>query len=172
VACYGFKAFPDHFHRPTAFIHHLARSGWQVVHLQRRRLFDHTLSSAVANVTRRYTRRPHETVPLPRLQLDPAHFLQHARDILADYRLINHALASIPHFDVIYEDHLLDNAGRTALLPPLLGFLGVPPLAEPPGHTLKQWESPYDEFVTNHAALVEAFAQSGLPRDVLSTSDT
>lgn len=151
---YGFKLLVHHITAAARTIQAVHARDWQIVHLQRRNLFDQAVSKAVASTTMHWNgfNRIEEpdtvfvTIPPEQLLVTIQEHVDRRREIL-------NALKDIPHILVTYEDDLLDEAARNHICGTIFQAVGV---AQRPVSTTVQrsWNRPYSELIVNYDELL------------------
>ena len=149
---YGVSVFPQHVRDIAALARQLQATGWTIMALQRRSLFDQAISYAVAEHTRRWHRGRGQLRELPQVNLRPASFLQQARWLNAQRNLLVRAVSGLPHEPIWYEQDLASLVAEQALFQRLQVLLRVPPL-ELVSAFGKTWDQPYEEIVLNYDEL-------------------
>ncbi len=147
---YGFKLLVNQIATPSRTIRTIHERGWQIIHIQRRSLFDQALSLTVASLTNRWgdfteTRQGDTvsiTIPLEEM------FVKVQQCVNTRWK-IHQALTDIPHIQVTYEDDLLEEAARNRICGTIFEVLTIDPR---PVSTEKQrsWNRPYSELVVNY----------------------
>ena len=66
---YGFKLFVHHITEASRTIHAVLARDWQIVHIQRRNLFDQAVSRAVASTTMHWVGFNGSKTPIPPISL-------------------------------------------------------------------------------------------------------
>lgn len=150
---YGFKLLVTHVAAPSTLIARLQRSGWQIIHIQRRRLFDIALSRTVARMTGHWVGFRKDVQPVnTSLVVEREYLLHQAKQCIALQQKELVALRTIPHVRVTYEDDLLADQNRNRICGLIFTALQV---ERRPVFTKRQrsWDRPYSELVTNFAEL-------------------
>ena len=155
---YGFKLFIHHIPAVDRTIHAAHARDWQIVHIQRRSLFDQAVSKVVATVTSHWdgfdqVKEPDTvfvTIPPERLLAMIQRYVKNRRTILQ-------VLKDVPHILVTYEDDLLDEAARNRICGAIFQALGV---KQRPVSTTRQrsWNRPYSELIVNYDELLGLMA--------------
>lgn len=155
---YGFKLFVHHVPAVDRTIHAAHVRGWQIVHIQRRNLFDQAVSRVVATVTSHWggfdrVKEP-DTVFVT---IPPERLLAMIQEYVTNRRKILQVLKDVPHILVTYEDDLLDGAARNRICGTIFQSLGV---EMRPVSTTRQrsWNRPYSELIVNYADLLGLLA--------------
>ncbi|NCC33423.1 MAG: hypothetical protein EOM24_15610 [Chloroflexia bacterium] len=151
---YGFKLLYHQVATPRRLIATLHRSGWLVIHIQRRQLFDLALSQQIAQLTNHYgayqsTGQSNNAT----IEVSGNAFIrqmQRCIDIRHGELL---ALAGIPHISVVYETDMLDEAERNRICGTIFEALRIEPLPVFAPRE-RSWNRPYAELVANYAELV------------------
>ncbi|MBP1464220.1 hypothetical protein EYB53_000730 [Candidatus Chloroploca sp. M-50] len=167
---YGFKLFPYQVAAPASVVREMHRRGWKIIHLQRRSLFQQTLSGAVAGQTRWWHGRIGVTVTPPIITIDPKAFLASLLDGHNQREQCIHALTNVEHLDILYEADLKDEARWAATVERICSHLGV---ANAPVRTrlTKPWSQSYREIVSNYDELVKVFEENSFLRDALCSGE-
>lgn len=150
---YGFKLLVNQVAAPSTLIARLQRSGWQMIHIQRRRLFDVAMSRTVATMTGHWAGFQNDGQPaFTSLAVAPERLLQQAQQCITLRQKELVALRTIPHLLVMYEDDLLDDQNRNRICSLIFAALQI---EQRPVFTARQrsWDRPYRELVTNYAEL-------------------
>jgi LPS sulfotransferase NodH len=160
-AIYGFKLFPSHLAHPALIIQKLHQYGWLILHLQRRSLFQQSLSAAVASVTRHWHGNTKVITVSSRLSIDPAIFSASLLRVFRQRQICQQNLQSVPHLNIFYEDDLENPRQWSAAMYRICSYLGT---STSPVHTTlnKPWKQSYQKIVTNYDELLTRFKQSGL----------
>lgn len=150
---YGFKLLLNQVASPARVIAHLERSGWQIIHIQRRRLFDIVVSQVVAVMTGQWGEykdgRQHDATFI---MISPDRLFQQARQCIDLRQRELAALRDIPHLCVIYEDDLLDELSRNRVCSVIFEALNIEP--QPVSvKRVRSWNRPYSEVITNYEEL-------------------
>lgn len=156
---YGFKLFVHHTPAASRVIHSLHARDWQIVHIQRRSLFNQAVSKAVASATMHWVgfkrlKEPDTTF----VTISPERVLALIQEYVKNRQKILQVLADVPHLTVTYEDDLLDDASRNRICGTIFQTLGV---EQRPVWTTTQrsWNRPYSEVIINYQEL-QALMQS------------
>jgi hypothetical protein len=151
---YGFKLLYHQVVIPRKLMVNLHRSGWLVIHIQRRRLFDLALSQQIAQLTHHYgayqsTRQSDNAT----IEVSVDAFIRQMQRCIDTRHGELHTLAGIPHVSVVYETDLLNEAERYRVCGAIFAALRIEPL---PVFTPRErsWNRPYGELVTNYAELL------------------
>jgi LPS sulfotransferase NodH len=153
---YGFKLLDSHVARPAQLIRALHAKGWHILYLERRSLFDQTISNAVAHHTRRFHRHGEDDPAIGALYFEPA-------EVMAEYALrrkqilrCREIVATVPHLPLVYETDLRDSAQWQPTLERVYDFFELESPAVSTNIGLKKtWQRPYSEIVTNYHELRE-----------------
>ncbi len=150
---YGFKLLVNHLAVTHRVITGLHRRGWQIIHIQRRSLFDITLSRLVAAETGQYGEyKPAGEPDELSLTLPPDQFMARMEDCLNFRRRELNVLKGIPYLAVTYEDDLLSETARNRRCSLIFEALQIEPL--PVSTTrARSWNRPYSDLVVNYAQL-------------------
>ncbi|HRW47314.1 MAG: hypothetical protein M9936_06510 [Caldilinea sp.] len=157
---YGFKLFVHHITEASRTIHAVLARDWQIVHIQRRNLFDQAVSRAVASTTMHWggfqrLKDPDTTY----LTIPPERVLVIAQEYVKNRQRILQVLASVPYLTVTYEDDLLDEASRNRSCGAIFQALGVEqrPVSST---TQRSWNRPYSELIANYSELLDLMETS------------
>jgi len=150
---YGFKLLYLHAADPRRVLSFLFRRHWQIIHIQRRCLFDLALSRCVAVNTGRFgefsTSRDRHDLSI---EIPPEEFMHHIGQCACIRRGELSALDGLPHLTVTYEADLLDEGDRNRICAMIFDALHLAP--QPVSTTTRRtWERPYSEFIVNYAEL-------------------
>ncbi len=160
-AIYGFKLFPSHLAHPVVTIQQLHKNGWLILHLQRRSLFQQSLSAVVAAVTGRWHGRAEAIAPPPNLSINPETFSASLLRVYRQRQICQQSLQSIPHLNIYYEDDLEAPKQWSATIHRICSYLGTS-TSSVYTKMNKPWSRPYQEIVTNYDELLTRFKQSSL----------
>lgn len=154
---YGFKLFNKHCKHPGRVLHQMNATGWKIIHLWRRDVFSQAISNQVAVATHHWHRNPRQAEPsMPKsLHIEPERLLTTIANILQNHQKDREILSSLPHLDLIYEDHLKDETRRQGMTPALLRFLEQP-AATLSVRLLPSYGKPYRELIENYPELEQA----------------
>lgn len=155
---YGFKLFVHHVPAVARTIHTLHAREWQIVHIQRRSLFDQAVSKAVATVTSHWGGFERLKDPGPVfVTIPPEQLLAMIQGCVQNRQRILQVLNDVPHILVTYEDDLLDEAARNRICGTIFQAVGV---EQRPVSTTKQrsWNRPYSELIVNYDELLDLMA--------------
>jgi len=150
---YGFKLLLNQVAAPSTIIARLQRLGWQIIHIQRSRLFDIAMSRIVASMTKHWGEFRNDGQPtITGLVVEPEYLLQQAQQCIDLQQKELVALRTIPYLRVTYEDDLLDDQSRNHICSIIFTALQV---EQRQVFTARQrsWDRPYSELVTNFAEL-------------------
>lgn len=151
---YGFKLLINQTTAPSRTIRTIHARGWQIIHIQRRSLFDQALSRAVASLTSHWAGfNEAKQSDTAFITIPPDHVLIRIRYCVENRQKSLHALKGIPHILVTYEDDLLDEAARNHICGEIFQALGV---EQRPVSTTRQrsWNRPYSELIVNYDELL------------------
>lgn len=155
---YGFKLLLHQTPAVYRMIHAAHARNWQIVHIQRRSLFDQALSKAVATVTSHWGGFERLEVPDPvSVTIPPERLLAMIQGCVANRQRILQVLEDVPHILVTYEEDLLDEAARNRICGTIFQAVGV---EQRPVSTSKQrsWNRPYHELIVNYDELLDLMA--------------
>lgn len=155
---YGFKLLVNQIPAVDRTIHAAHARNWQIVHIQRRSLFDQALSKAVAKVTSHWGGFERLEVPDPVfVTIPPERLLAMIQGCVTNRRRILQVLKDVPHILVTYEEDLLDEAARNRICGTIFQTVGV---EQRPVSTSKQrsWNRPYRELIVNYDELLDLMA--------------
>ena len=150
---YGLKLLYSHAADPRRVLSFLLRRHWQIIHIQRRCLFDLALSRSVAIKTGRFGKHPlpsgrHE----PSIAITPEEFAYQAGLCTRIRRGELSAINGLPHITVTYESDLLGEGDRNRICGAVFDALYLEPhLVSTTAE--RTWERPYSEFTVNYAEL-------------------
>ncbi|MBP1464225.1 hypothetical protein EYB53_000755 [Candidatus Chloroploca sp. M-50] len=150
---YGFKLLYQHAAAPRRVLSFLYRRHWQIIHIQRRCLFDLALSRcATVNTghSGEYSSsdRRHEKS----IEFQSEQFMQQAGQCVRIRREELSVFGGLPHLTVTYEADLLGEEDRNRICSIIFDALHLAP--HPVSTTRERtWERPYSEFVVNYAEL-------------------
>lgn len=139
------------------FLRSAVRTGWKVIHLQRRSLFDQVISSMVANQTGRYFGDESRDEAPVSLSISATRF---DRVLQKSYRASEFnrtVLAGLPCVALTYEDDLADPASWEATVTRICNDLEIQPAPITRSGVEKPWRRPYCEIVTNYAELLSLY---------------
>lgn len=108
------------------FITELHKSGWQIIHLQRRSLFYQALSKAVSHKRKVWHHRLEDQQPeLSGIEVDWQEVRSRLDTAIQNRRLEHEILASLPHLSLTYEDDLMDSAHHQKAADKVFQYLRV-----------------------------------------------
>jgi LPS sulfotransferase NodH len=123
---YGFKLLGRAQIADTpGFIRFAAQSGWKIIHLERKSLFDQVISGQVGNQTKRFFGHNQGSEPVINVTIPVDSFktaMLRAINISRDDRQL---LADIPHLALTYEDDLVYDTYWAATMTRICQFLDV-----------------------------------------------
>ena len=124
--------YPDVFPDPKAFVADLAANG-EIIHLRRRDLLSQAISLLSAEVTQFHVRTvdprsSFEPIAFEPIAFEPERLLAQLYHYDEDDRWLTKILGDIPHVDLTYEDHLVDESAQQATAAMLFRRLGIPPV--------------------------------------------
>lgn len=148
---FGFKLLHMQVPVSSRLISNLHRLQWQLIHIQRRSLFDVAISRQVA------WQKQHWGDYKPSLQTDgiviPVEdFLGKLQKCVAIKQEEFHTLAELPHISVVYEEDLLHEQDRQRIFNLIFSCLRIEP-HQVATTKKRSWDRPYSELVTNFAEL-------------------
>lgn len=125
----------------------LYRSGWLVIHIQRRRLCDLALSQQVAQLTNHYgpympTKQPDPTL----IAVTPDSFIQQMQHCTDTMRGELQTLAGIPRLRVIYEADLCNQVETNRTCSAIFTTLGIEQRPVTTSRT-RSWNRQYSELI-------------------------
>lgn len=167
---YGFKLFVNQTTATSRVISTLKNHGWQIIHIQRRGLFDIALSKTVAFLTNHYVGyKQSDQLDEVCITIPPERFAHQIEQCINLRRRELDALKGVPHFQVTYEDDLLNEADRNRICGAIFKALQIEPL---PVSTARShsWNRPYSELVVNYSEL-QAFMQTTTGRALQTAWD-
>ena len=144
---YGFKLLTHQIAAPGRLITNLYRSGWLVIHIQRRRLCDLALSQQVAQLTNHYgpympTKQPDPTL----IAVTPDSFIQQMQHCTDTMRGELQTLAGIPRLRVIYEADLCNQVETNRTCSAIFTTLGIEQRPVTTSRT-RSWNRQYSELI-------------------------
>lgn len=150
---YGFKLLYAHVAAPHRLLLFLFKRRWQVIHIQRRRLFDLAMSRSVAIATGHFGEHMSSGRPnVFAIEIPPTVFAHQVGQCINIRRNELAMLKGIPHLTVTYESDLLGEEDRNRICSVIFAALHVEPhrvsTARDP-----TWARPYSDIVTNYAEL-------------------
>jgi len=154
-AAYGFKLLFGHVESPQHTISHLNRQNWQIIHIQRRCLFDAAISRSVAFVTHHFGEyAPSTHMDGLCIEIPPSKLIRQVQHCIKIRRGELLALTGIPHISVTYEVDLCSEIDRNRICSVIFNALHVEPYQVSTARE-RSWNRPYRELVTNYAELHE-----------------
>ena len=143
-----------------SIIRRLHRRQWKIIYLRRENLFEHTVSSFVASVSKRWHMKRSEAATavqpvyiapkeLKELMYERAVYQQHERA----------ALQTIPHLPLSYEDDLLEDAAKIKTFERIQDYIGVP-YERLEIKLRKIVDRPFSEVVVNFDEITKELANS------------
>lgn len=167
---YGFKLLYHQVATPRRLIVTLQCSGWLVIHIQRRQLFDLALSQQIAQLTNHYgAYQSTGQSDNATIEVSGNAFIrqmQRCIDIRHGELL---ALAGILHVSVVYETDMLNEAERNRICDAIFEALRIEPLPVFAPRE-RSWNRPYGELVTNYGEL-QALMQTDQGLDLQAAWD-
>lgn len=109
------------------FIEKFNRSGWQIIHLQRRSLFRQALSKAVSHVRKVWHHRAGESYQeLSGIEVDWQEVQSRLDTAIKNRKIEDEILKFLPHLSLTYEDDLLDSGRHQAAADKVFKYLDLP----------------------------------------------
>jgi LPS sulfotransferase NodH len=151
----GLSEIPEH-HAVRAFLRSLSDDGWRLIHLRRRNLLRHAVSSLLLVRTGVAHRRREERLAKVVVDCDLVVRRMMERESFAIRE--EAALQALPHRAVVYEDHLLDPADRARCLTEIVGELGLAPCDGLTTSLRRNTPPRLEDLIENYDELAEALA--------------
>jgi LPS sulfotransferase NodH len=155
---YGFKLFIHHIPAADRTIYAAHARDWQIVHIQRRNLFDQAVSKAVATVTMHWVGFDRLKEPdTVFVTIPPKQLLATIQGCVTNRQRILQVLKDVPHILVTYEEDLLDEDARNCICGTIFQAVGVEQRLV---STTRQrsWNRPYRELIVNYEELLDLMA--------------
>ncbi|WP_129677452.1 sulfotransferase [Candidatus Chloroploca sp. Khr17] len=148
---FGFKLLHNQVPVSPRLMSNLHRHGWQLIHIQRRNLFDVAISRQVAE-RKRHWGEYKPSLQEDRIEIPPEDFLRQLQQCVALRQKERYTLADLPHLSVVYEDDLLHEEDRQRICTSIFAALCIAP-HQVATTKKRSWDRPYSELVTNYAEL-------------------
>ncbi len=155
---YGFKLFVHHIPASDRMVYAAHARDWQIVHIQRRSLFDQALSKVVATATSHWLGfdRLKEPDTLS-VTIRPEQLLAMIQGCVTNRQRILQVLKDVPHIPVTYEEDLLDEGARNRICGTIFQAVGVEQRLISATRQ-RSWNRPYCELVVNYQELLDLMA--------------
>jgi LPS sulfotransferase NodH len=168
---YGCKLLPRSVRNIDQSLGLLHRSGWLIIHLWRRDLFQAAISHIVSTHTNHWMSSTIDpALAAPTLAVTPELLLNHIQRHADLQQSERRALRHVPSIELVYEDDLADAMCWQAAIGRIWDRLGLARVAV---HTTvtKTWSKPYHEMIENYDELVEAVRNSPFAMYAPGSSD-
>jgi hypothetical protein len=162
---YGFKLLTPHFlyqniQEPGKFLSRLHQNGYKIIKLKRRNILRSATSLyyAIATGTFHHSKRGGRPMLKP-IALDPKELLIWIQWIETHSELLDSITSNLPHLEIIYENHLLDNESQQSTVDLISNYLGV---SRSPVTTeyRKGMSENIQEYITNASEVIDFIKQT------------
>jgi hypothetical protein len=148
---FGFKLLCQQVLVSHRLLFNLHRHGWQLIHIQRRSLFDLAISRKVAQRTQHWgDYKP--SLQANRIEISSDDFLSQLQQCVCIRQEELHTLVELPHISVVYEDDLLQEEDRQRICDTIFAALQIEP-HQVSTTKKRSWDRPYSELIINYAEL-------------------
>lgn len=148
---FGFKLLHNQVPVSPRLMSNLHRYGWQLIHIQRRSLFDVAISRQVARRTQHWGDYEPSLSAID-YEIATEEFLSQLQQCVRIRQKEFHTLADLSHIPVVYEDDLLSEEGRQHICGRIFASLQIE-LHQVTTTRKRSWDRPYREMISNYIDL-------------------
>lgn len=161
---YGFKILDHQLPKINNFLRGLSQSGWTIIHIHRKNMFNMAVSNIIASKTNKWSTNHQDRPPNTSIHIDKYNFCDIISWTNACENRIQMSLDGIAHHTVTYEDDLEDEKNWAKTMDRLFNILKVDSM--PVSSKYRKTDSrPLSGRITNYDELVSIAISLGLKVD-------
>jgi LPS sulfotransferase NodH len=151
---YGFTLLIYQFGQPQAMLEMLHNDGWKIINISRRNSLEQCFSFLVALHTKTWHRFREKEGTAPKLSLSAEELKHWLMLFEKNKKTESEILENLPHYRVVYEDNLIDEALWPETTRKIFEYLGINP-APVSASIQKTYSRPYSEIIENYDELIK-----------------